>query len=49
MYWSVYNEGATAPQGTDIWAVSNGYISVTPMHIGEYDEKLAATLKRWLK
>jgi 5'-nucleotidase len=49
VYWSVYNEGATAPQGTDIWAVSNGYISVTPMHIGEYDEKLAATLKRWFK
>jgi 5'-nucleotidase len=49
VYWSVYNEGATAPQGTDIWAVSNGYISVTPMHIGEYDEKLAATLKAWFK
>jgi 5'/3'-nucleotidase SurE len=49
VYWSVYNEGATAPQGTDIWAVSNGYISVTPMHIGEFDEKLAATLKTWFK
>jgi 5'-nucleotidase len=49
VYWSVYNEGATAPPGTDIWAVSNGYISVTPMHIGEYDEKLAATLKTWFK
>jgi 5'/3'-nucleotidase len=49
VYWSVYNEGATAPPGTDIWAVNNGYISVTPMHIGEYDEKLAATLKAWFK
>jgi 5'/3'-nucleotidase len=49
VYWSVYTEGAAAPQGTDIWAVNNGYISVTPMHVGEYDEKLAATLRAWLK
>lgn len=49
VYWSVYMEGASAPQGTDIWAVNNGYISVTPMHIGEYDEKLAATLRSWFK
>jgi 5'-nucleotidase len=49
MYWSVYTEGATAPQGTDIWAVNNGYVSVTPMRVGEYDEKLAVTLKGWFK
>jgi 5'/3'-nucleotidase len=49
VYWSVYTEGAAAPQGTDIWAVNNGYVSVTPMRVGEYDEKLAATLKGWFK
>ena len=49
IYWSVYKEGASAPEGTDIWAVNNGYVSITPMHIGEYDEKLAATLKAWFK
>jgi 5'-nucleotidase len=49
VYWSVYTEGATAPQGTDIWAVNNGYVSVTPMRVGEYDEKLAVTLKGWFK
>ena len=49
VYWSVYTEGATAPQGTDIWAVNNGYVSVTPMRVGEYDEKLAVTLRGWLK
>ncbi len=49
VYWSVYKEGASAPQGTDIWAVNNGYVSVTPMHVGEYDEKLAGTLKDWFK
>jgi 5'/3'-nucleotidase len=47
VYWSVYTEGAAAPQGTDIWAVNNGYVSVTPMHVGEYDEKLAVTLRGW--
>jgi 5'-nucleotidase len=49
VYWSVYAEGAAAPQGTDIWAVNSGYVSVTPMHVGEYDEKLAAMLKAWFK
>jgi 5'-nucleotidase len=49
VYWSVYTEGAAAPQGTDIWAVNNGYVSVTPMRVGEYDEKLAVTLRGWLK
>ena len=49
VYWSVYTEGAAAPQGTDIWAVNNGYVSVTPMRVGEYDEKLAAMLKGWFK
>ena len=37
IYWNVYKEGATAPEGTDIWAVSNGYVSVTPMTVGETD------------
>src|SRR5690606_8886504 len=31
IYWNVYKEGGTAPEGPDIWAVSNGYVSVTPM------------------
>jgi 5'-nucleotidase len=49
LYWSVYAEGASAPQDTDIWAVNNGYVSITPMHVGEYDEKLAAAVKGWFK
>ena len=49
MYWSVYTEGATAPQGTDIWAVNNGYVSVTPMRVGEYDEKLAVMVRGWFR
>jgi 5'-nucleotidase len=30
-------------------AVNNGYVSVTPMHVGEYDEKLVVMLKAWFK
>lgn len=49
LYWSVYKEGASAAEGSDIWAVNNGYVSITPMHLTEYDEKLAATLKGWFR
>jgi len=49
MYWSVYAEGASAPEGTDIWAVNNGYVSITPMRVGEFDPNLAADLGSWLK
>ncbi len=49
IYWSVYREGVNAPQGTDIWAVENGYVSVTPMRVGEYDPSLAETLRSWFK
>ena len=49
VYWSVYREGATAPQGTDIWAVENGYVSVTPMHVGEYDAGLVDRTRALLK
>jgi 5'-nucleotidase len=49
IYWSVYREGASAPEGTDIWAVNNGYVSITPMHVGEFDEQLAGSVAEWFK
>jgi 5'-nucleotidase len=49
IYWSVYREGVNAPQGTDIWAVENGYVSITPMHVGEYDDQLAKTVGSWFR
>jgi 5'-nucleotidase len=49
MYWNVYKEGGVAPQGTDIWAVENGYVSVTPMKLGETDPQLAEVLKTWFR
>jgi 5'-nucleotidase len=49
IYFNVYKEGATAPQGTDIWAVENGYVSVTPMRIGEHDAAFGKQLEGWFK
>jgi 5'-nucleotidase len=49
IYWNVYKEGMNAPQGTDIWAVENGYVSVTPMRLGETDPGQTETLKAIFK
>jgi hypothetical protein len=32
-----------------MWAVSNGYVSVTPMKIGEFDRSQVDTLKSIFK
>ena len=45
VYWNVYKEGGNAPEGTDIWAVANGYVSVTPMKVGETDPSQIDNLK----
>lgn len=45
VYWNVYKEGGTAPEGTDIWAVANGYVAVTPMKLGEADNSQLDRLK----
>jgi 5'-nucleotidase len=49
IYWNQYEEGGTAPQGTDIWAVSNGYVSVTPMKVGETDPSQMDALRAIFK
>jgi 5'-nucleotidase len=49
IYWNVYKEGMAAPQGTDIWAVENGFVSVTPMKLGETDAALGTQLQGWFK
>jgi 5'-nucleotidase len=49
IYWNVYKEApANGQQGTDIWAVQNGYVSVTPMKIGETDTAMQEPLKAWV-
>lgn len=49
IYWNVYKEGGTGPEGTDLWAVSNGYVAVTPMKLGETDAGQIEGLKAIFK
>ena len=50
VYWSVFEEGnAPQPEGTDIWAIANGYTSVTPMRVGETDQSQMETLRAIFK
>jgi 5'-nucleotidase len=50
IYWNQYKEGVpNPPQGTDIWAVQNGYVSVTPMKVGETDAAQADRLRSIFK
>ena len=35
MYWNVFKAGGAAPEGTDMWAVTQGFVAVTPMRLGE--------------
>lgn len=50
VYWSVFEEGnAPQPEGTDIWAIENGYTSVTPMRVGEIDQSQIESLRAIFK
>jgi 5'-nucleotidase len=49
LYWSTYKEGASAPEGTDVWAVNNGFVAVTPMRVGESDAALAQQVEAWFR
>jgi 5'-nucleotidase len=49
VYWNVYKEGAAAPEGTDIRAVNDGYVSVTPMKLGEFDTSQVEALRAIFK
>jgi 5'-nucleotidase len=49
VYWNVWKEGGPAPEGTDMWAVANGWVSVTPMRVGETDPSQFEALKAIFK
>jgi len=51
IYWSQYSERQSEPQpeGTDFWAVENGWVSVTPMKIDETDTSQFDTLRQIFK
>jgi 5'-nucleotidase len=37
-FWSIWEEPTGDPEGTDVWAAEHGYVAVTPMRIGEFDQ-----------
>lgn len=43
-FWSVWNEPTGDKEGTDVWATDHGYAAVTPLRIGEFDQK---TYEAW--
>jgi 5'-nucleotidase len=49
VYWNVWKEGGTAPEGTDMWAVANGWVSVTPMTVDGTDERQVEALRAIFK
>lgn len=51
LYWSTYDEQKSPqqPEGTDFWAVQNGWVSVTPMNIDESDPAQFEALKAIFK
>jgi len=44
-FWNIYSEPARDGHGTDVWAVSQGYVAVTPLRVGEFDAKTYAAMK----
>lgn len=51
LYWSTYDEQKSPrhQEGTDFWAVENGWVSVTPMNIDETDPSQFEALKAIFK
>jgi 5'-nucleotidase len=48
-YWNVFIEGGMDVEGTDTWAVQNGYVAVTPLKVGEFDQRAFDALKGVIK
>ncbi len=44
-FWNIYREPNRDVQGTDVWAVSQGYVAVTPLRVGEFDAKTYAAMR----
>jgi 5'-nucleotidase len=49
VYFNVYKEGGGGPAGTDMWAVEQGLVAVTPMKVSEFDAGLQEKVKAWFK
>jgi 5'-nucleotidase len=38
-FWDVYTDPGRDTEGTDISATAEGFVSVTPLHVGEFDQR----------
>lgn len=48
-YWNKIVEGAEDVEGSDSWAVPNGYVAVTPYKVGEFDRATFDALQNAFK
>jgi 5'-nucleotidase len=46
-FWNLYKELQQAPEGTDVWAVRNGFISISPFQIDQTDYQELKGLENW--
>lgn len=45
-FWNLYEEPKEADDSTDAWAVEHGYVAITPLRVGEFDEKAFEVWKK---
>jgi 5'-nucleotidase len=38
-FWNSYEDPTIDVEGTDVWATSQGFVAVTPLKVGEFDER----------
>jgi 5'-nucleotidase len=46
-FWNFYKELEQAPERTDVWAVRNGYISISPFQLDQTDYQELKGLENW--
>lgn len=49
VYFNVYKEGGGGAAGTDMWAVDQGLVAVTPLKAGELQADLQSRIQGWFK
>ena len=38
-FWNSYEDATIDVEGTDVWATSQGFVAVTPLRVGEFDDR----------
>ena len=48
-FWTTYKDPSGDPEGSDVWAVGQGFVAVTPLRAGEFDARTADTWKALIR